>query len=411
MIKLIPLILLLTSHSAFAWKHVNELDKNLFLMKVQSTVIQNNELIRQAMMDQLTERLVAKPELITGEDPTALIQELESILEKETGHKTRFVDGFKDYWTEVYRESRMIMRTQGLGLGIAYVVVEAGHVLSVLAFTALGNPQMAAVFGAIPFDEIMLWGKLSLDRVLKFRENVIAYGGKDQFFHFKQLHKKVKHALKLRGKKGMVIAIAADDDGSLDGVSVTGLGKMDRLNKLISLMHPNRHRLDMVTLKHFLKKQGLRHDESIVGLLDLDAEDPVKIAMIASHLQKNHPEAYEELKTQFTKSMVDVQAFTLSKELQNWSLMGLAADTEDEYLQFAASVPAGIRVIDAVKVWTKCLYPQVIEESKGLGYRSYRSMVKKLRVLEIAAEVNFDQTWSSDWSARFTGYFAEAFQH
>lgn len=411
MLKLLPLILLVSSHSAFAWKQVDEVEKNLFLMKVQSTVIQNNELIRQAMMDQLTNVLVAQPELITSEDPTALIQELETILEKQTGKKTRFVDGFKDYWKEVYMESRMIMRTQGLGLGIAYVVVEAGHVLSVLAFTAVGNPQMAATFGAIPFDEIMLWGKLSLDRVLKFRETMIAYGGKDQFIHFKQLHKKVKQSLKLRGNKGMVIPVASDVDGGLDGVSVTGLGKMDRLNKLFSLMHPNRHRLDLVTLKHFLKKQGLRHHDPIVALLELDTEDPIKIALVASHLQKNHPDSYEALKAQFTKSIVDVPSFTLSKELQDWSLMGLAAETQQEYLQFASSVPAGLRVMDVVKVWTKCLYPQVVEESTGLGYRSYRSMVKKLRVLEISSEVSWEQTWSSDWSARFTEYFSEAFQH
>jgi hypothetical protein len=38
-------------------------------------------------------------------------------------------------------------------------------------------------------------------------------------------------------------------------------------------------------------------------------------------------------------------------------------------------------------------------------------MVKKLRVLEIASEVSFDQTWSAEWSDRLTSYFTEAFSH
>ncbi len=397
--------------SAFAWKDVSDYEKNLFLMKVQSTVIQNNEFVRQAVMAQLEERLLSKPELITSDDPTALIEEFERILENQTGQKTKFVDGFKDYWKEVYMETRMIIRTQGVGLGVAYIIVEAGHVLSVLAFTALGNPQLAATFGAIPFDEIMLWGKLSLDRVLKFRDTVIAYGGKAEYFRFKKIHHQVKDQLKLRGKRGLVISLGSNKEGDLDGISISGLGKLNRLNKLISLMHPNRHRLDLITLKRFLKKQGLRHDAEVEQYLDLDTEDAIKISMVLNHLQKNHDEVFQELKTQFHKSVVAIEPFTLSESLRKWSLIGLTAETRDEFMQFATQVPMDVRVMDAVKIWSKCLYPQVIEESKGLGYRSYRSMVKNLREMEIASELDWNKNWSTDWGIRFSGYFENAFQN
>ena len=380
-------------------------------MKVQSTVIQNNELISQAVTQNLADTLSAKPELITDEDPSQLIEVLEQEFQKQvsTGSKFKIVDEFKDKIHELAAEGRSIIRTQGIGLGVMYISMELGNFIVAAALVSAGHPDLAIAIGAIHYHEFLIMGKVALSKLIKIRKTHLAYGGKEKHRFFKKLHKQVNRSLHLHGKDGMVIAVSKNEDGEFDAIS---LSKMGFLNKLFSRIYPNRHKLDIVTLKHFLKKQGLKHDESVEHILDesADADDWVKIAFIVNHLRKSEPEAFEALKEQFPNSMIEIEPFQISESLKQWSLMGLSSENQEDFIYFSTHVPADIRVIDAIKVWSKCLYPNMLEESKYLGYLSYRYMVKHLSELDIAAEVHFQELWSGDWTARFSRYFMTAFQ-
>lgn len=395
---------LLFSVPSFAFKEVPPLEQELFLMKVQSTVIQNNEWIRQAVTEDLAEEFLSKPELITDEDPSKLIEILEREYQKQlsTSSKIKLIDEFKDHIQELAAEARSIVRTQGIGLGVMFISMEIGQFIVAGAVASAGHPEVAAAIGAIHYNEFILMGKGTFSKLLKIRKTIQAYGGKEQYRFFKKLHKRVNRSLHLRGKDGMVIAVSKNESGEFDALS---LSKMGFLNRLFSRIYPNREKLDLVTLKHFLKKQGLRHQLEIHQILDDSAEDWAKIAMIVNHLRREAPEAFEELKVRFPQSLIEIEPFQLSESLKQWSLMGLSAENREDILYFSSHVPAGLRVLDVIKVWSKCLFPIVLEEPSHQGYFNYRHMVKRLSGLEIAAEVNFDEMWSSDWAVRFAQYF------
>jgi len=344
------LSVLLFSVPSFAFKEVPALEQDLFLLKVQSTVIQNNELISQAVTQDLAEVFSSKPELITDEDPSRLIEVLEQEFQKQlsTGARVKIVEEFKEKIHELVAEGRFIIRTQGIGLGVMYISMELGNFIVAAALVSAGHPDLAIAIGAIHYHEFLIMGKVALSKLIKIRKTHLAFS-------------------------------------------------KNSTNK---------------SLKHFLKKGGLKHDEKIVGILDesADADDWVKIAFIVNHLRKSEPEAFEALKEQFPNSMIEIEPFQISESLKQWSLMGLSSENQEDFIYFSTHVPADIRVIDAIKVWSKCLYPNMLEESKHLGYLSYRYMVKHLSELDIAAEVHFQELWSADWTARFSRYFMTAFQ-
>jgi hypothetical protein len=385
------------------------MEQSLFLLKVQSTVIQNNELIREALAHDLVEEFVADPELILNEDPTRLIELFQIEFEKHFGNtkKIKIIDEFKDHLIELTHESRSIIRTQGLGLGVLFISMEIGQFIVAGVLAGAGHPEIATAIGAVPYNEMLLFGKVALGKLLKIRQTYQIYGGKENYQFFKNIHKQVKHSLKIHGKDGTVISIASNAEGGIDAISMSRLGF---LNKLLSRVLPNRNKLDLVTLKHFLKKNHLKHQLEIESILDEDVEDWVKISFVVNVIQRNHPEIFEDFKNKFSKSLIEIEPFVISDQLQQWSFLAQSAETREDFLYVSSHVPSGLRVLDVIKIWAKCLMPQLLEESRGLGYSSYRYFVKHLSFIEGASEVHFNELWSDAWTQQFNGYFLSAFQ-
>jgi hypothetical protein len=398
----------LSSFSAFALREVNDLEKDLFLMKVQNTIIQNNEFIRLAIANELSKDLTEKPEILLNEDPSELIELIEKVTRKHLAieQSVRFGEKFREYFIDIGKETRSIIRTQGISIGVMFVVIEASQILGGIALAGTGHPEVGAVIGAFPFNEVLIIGTVALRKVISIRETYKAYGGKENYQFFKRIHKQVSSTLKTKKDKGIVIPYSTNERGQLDALSLSKLGFW---SKLVSRMSPRRNKLDLITLKRFLKDNNLKARQEINDILKQDVEDALKITFLVNFIRKNEPVIFEELKFKFRKNFIEVSPFELSSDLVNWSIYGLSAETQAEFVTFAKTVPTQLRVLDAIKIWTKCLFPVVLDESSGLGYRSYRSLVKTLPPLEIASEVHFKESWSENWTKIFSGYFETAF--
>lgn len=406
--KLFALVcLLLMIPQGFAFRELGTLEKHLHLLKVQNVLIQNNEFIKLAITRKLATNLAAQPELFESEDPTQLIEELERVAKEElqTQSDVRFGEKFKEYFKDLYKETRTTIRTQGIGLGVMFVSIEVGQILGGIILASAGQPQLGATLGALPLNEILLFGTVALKKLLALRKTYESYGGKQNYKAFKQIHREVLDTLNLKGKGGIVIPYAFNNDQELEALSLSHQGF---LGKMISRFSPHRHKLDLVTLKRFLKDHDLKDREEIQQILKEEVEDSLKITFIVNELKKDEPKIFQDLRRQFPKNFIQISAFELSADLKNWSLSGLAAENKNEFMNFATNVPQNMRVLDVVKIWAKCLYPVVIDESKGLGYQAYRRMVKALPTMEIKAELSFAESWSSKWNQIFSSYFREA---
>ncbi len=392
----------------FALREVSDLEKDLFLMKVQNTIIQNNEFIRLAIANELSSKIAERPEILLNENPAELIELIEHMTKEHLAldKKVRFGEKFKEYFIEIAKESRSIIRTQGISIGVMFVVIEASQILGGLALAGTGHPEVGAVIGAFPFNEVLIIGTVALRKVLSIRQTYKSYGGKENYQFFKKIHKQVASTLKSKKDKGIIVPYSTNERGQFDALSLSQIGFW---SKLLSRLSPRRNKLDLITLKRFLKDNDLKSHPEIKSILAQGVEDALKISFVVNYIIKNEPSIFENMKLKFSKSFIEVNPFNLSPDLVEWSLFGLAAQTQKEFLTLSRNVPDNLRVLDAIKIWAKCLYPIVIDDSAGLGYKSYRSLVKNLPKLEISAEVNFDDSWDEKWSKIFSGYFETAF--
>lgn len=370
-----------------------------FLASAQSVVIQNTELLRLDFQNKLVDVLIDRPELLTNDDPTQLIEAIEVLTSQGLPNKVKlkFSQAVRKPIINIAHEIRTIFRKHGPAIGIAYGALSiTGYVVPAI-LVAVGQPQFAAILGSIPIATIFLVTVVSLKKVVNYSKMVKLYGGKENYHYYKRLHKQVNQSLQLKGKNHLIVPVDKISESEYSAVVITN---SNIFSKFLSLVHHRRERLDFKQLKYFLDRNEA-FDEILLKIKSSDATEELKLASMLYHIQISNPALYVEIQAAFRKNFIKIPKFEFTQGLKDWSLAAVHSLTKQELEETAYLIPVGSRVLDVVKIWVKCIVPRLIQESKGFSNASYLSLSRSLLTLEIAAEITpaklVDENWKNDF--------------
>lgn len=393
------ILILLSFGNAFSQEKFEDYE---FLSKAQTVVIENAQMINFDFQNKLIQVFTERPELLTDEDPTKLIEVIEELTSQGLPNKVKlkFSDEVKKPIISIGHEIRTIFRKYGEASGIAYATLSiSGYVVPVI-LVAVGQPHLAAIIGVLPISTVFLVSVVTVTKVVNHHKMVKLYGGKDKYQYYKKLHKQVNKTLHLKGKKSLIVPMEKTSESEYKAVI---LNSSNTLNKFLSLVDHNRSKLDVLQLKYFLE-ENQAWDETLEKIKATSASDGLKVASMLYHLQAANPALYAEVQLAFPKSFLNIPTFEFSQALKNWVLAAAHAETKEELLESIQLIPIGARTLDVVKIWTKCIVPRLIEDTKGLSYSSYRSLSKSLMAFEVTAEITPAKLVDENWRAEFQSY-------
>jgi len=379
-----------------------------FLAKAQTVVIENNQLVSLDFENRLIQVFSERPELLTDEDPTKMIEAIEELTSQGLPNRMKFKlsEAVRKPIIGLAHEIRTIVRKYGIATGITYATISiASYVVPVL-LVAAGQPQLAALITAFPSGSVYLIGVVAFTKVVDHRKMIKLYGGKDQFQYYKKLHKQVNISLKIKWKGSLIVPMEKTSEAELSALVLNG---SNVINKFLSFIDHKRPKLDMKQLKYFLKRNEA-WDQTLEKIKSSTVSDELKTASMLHHIQVSNLDLYRSIQSAFPKSFVGISHFEFPQELKNWSLAAVHAGTKKELEDTIDLIPVGARVLDVVKIWAKCVVPYLIEESKGLSYASYRSLSKSLMALEIASELTPSKLVDEAWRAEFHDYLQVTLQ-
>ncbi len=379
-----------------------------FLAKAQTVVIENNQLVSLDFENRLIQVFSERPELLTDEDPTKLIEAIEELTSQGLPNRVKFKlsEAVRKPVVGLAHEIRTIVRKYGIATGITYATISITSYIVPVLLVAAGQPQLAALITAFPTGSVYLIGVVAFTKVVNHRKMIKLYGGKDQFHYYKKLHKQVNKSLHLKGKGSLIVPMEKITEAEMSALVLNG---SNVINKFLSFIDHKRPKLDMKQLKYFLKRNEA-WDQTLEKIKSSTASDELKTASMLYHIQVSNLDLYREIQLAFPKSFIGISDFEFSQELKNWSLAAVHAGTKKELEETIALIPVGVRVLDVVKIWVKCVVPYLIEESKGLPYASYRSLSKSLMALEVSSERAPGRLVDEAWRAEFANYLQSALQ-
>jgi hypothetical protein len=398
-------LFLLPIGSSFSQENFQDYE---FLAKAQTVVIENTQLVSLDFENRLIQVFTERPELLTDEDPTKMIEAIEDLTSQGLPNRMKFKlsEAVRKPVVGLAHEIRTIVRKYGIATGITYATISITSYVVPVLLVAAGQPQLAALITAFPSGSVYLIGVVAFTKVVNHRKMIKLYGGKDQFHYYKKLHKQVNKSLRIKGKGSLIVPMEKNSEAELNALVLNGSNVM---NKFLSFIDHKRPKLDMRQLKYFLVRNEA-WDQTLEKIKSTTASDELKTASMLYHIQVSNLELYREIQAAFPKSFIGISSFEFSQELKNWSLAAVHAGTKKELEETVALIPVGVRVLDVVKIWVKCVVPHLIEESKGLPYASYRSLSKSLMALEISAERSPSKIVDEAWRAEFFNYLQAALQ-
>ncbi len=391
--------LLLSLGNAFSQESIEDYE---FLASAQSVVIENTELVNLHFQNKLIQAFVERPELLTDEDPTKLIEAIEELASQGLPNKVKlkFSVAVRKPFIKIAHEVRTIVRKYGLSAGIAYgALTIAGYVVPVI-LAAVGQPQLAAIIGTIPVASIFLVSMITVSKFIDHGKMVKLYGGKDQFRYYKKLHKEVNKSLHLKGKSSLIVPLEKVSENELKAVVLSSSNFFD---KYISLIDHKRSKLDVRQFKYFMDENEA-WDATLSKIKSSGVSDELKVASMLHYIQVTNPNLYAEIQMAFPKSFVIISKFDFSQDLKNWTLAVAHAESKQELEETVPFIPIGARILDVVKIWAKCVVPHLIEDTKGLSISSYQALSKSLMALEISAELNPAKLVDESWRNEFLSY-------
>jgi|GEM_PF-5655027 len=377
-----------------------------FLAKAQTVVIENNQLVRLDFENRLVQVFTERPELLTDEDPTRMIEAIEEITSQGLPNRVKFKlsEAVRKPVVGLAHEIRTIVRRYGIATGITYATISITSYVVPVLLVAAGQPQLAALITAFPSGSVYLIGVVAFTKVMNHRKMIKLYGGKDQFHYYKKLHKQVNKSLHIKGKGSLIVPMEKISEAEMSALVLNG---SNVINKFLSFIDHKRPKLDLRQLKYFLVRNEA-WDQTLENIKSSTASDELKTASMLYHIQVSNLELYREIQAAFPKSFIGIGSFEFSQELKNWSLAAVHAGTKKELEETIALIPVGVRALDVVKIWVKCVVPHLIEESKGLPYASYRSLSKSLMALEVSSERTPSKLVDESWRAEFSNYLQSA---
>jgi hypothetical protein len=398
-------LFLLPIGSSFSQENFQDYE---FLAKAQTVVIENTQLVSLDFENRLIQVFTERPELLTDEDPTKMIEAIEELTSQGLPNRMKFKlsEAVRKPVVGLAHEIRTIVRKYGIATGITYATISITSYVVPVLLVAAGQPQLAALITAFPSGSVYLIGVVAFTKVVNHRKMIKLYGGKDQFHYYKKLHKQVNKSLRIKGKGSLIVPMEKKSEAEINALVLNG---SNVINKFLSFIDHKRPKLDMRQLKYFLVRNEA-WDQTLEKIKSSTASDELKTASMLYHIQISNLELYREIQAAFPQSFIGINSFEFSQELKNWSLAAVHAGTKKELEETVALIPVGVRVLDVVKIWVKCVVPHLIEESKGLPYASYRSLSKSLMALEISAERSPSKLVDEAWRAEFFNYLQAALQ-
>lgn len=404
MLKHIFLILIfLCSLSSFAQTTAQDYE---FLAKSQTVIITNTEFIRLDFQKRLVNVLTDRPELLTNEDPTELIQVIEEMSSQGLPNraKVKLDETVKKLVTNSVKEIRTIIRRHGMTVGIAYAAISLASYGASFVLIAAGQVQAAAIMGAVPFGTIFLVTTVAVKRIIKYQDTIKLYGGKENYKYYSRLNKEVKQKLKLKGKDGLIVPLERFGEDEYVAVS---LSQLNILHKILDFVDHDRSKLTLKQLKYFLQRNN-GWDKEMQNISGTQFSEELKIASMLMNLKNKNADLFAKVQTQFPDAFALIPEHEFSQALKEWTLAGFHAQNREELLKSADLIPLHSRVIDILKIWTKCIVFFHIEEGKNLTYKGYRNLSKSVDRLEIEADLHMHNYVDEKWKKDFQEYLRRA---
>lgn len=375
-----------------------------FLADSQSVIIQNTEFIKLDLQKRLVQELTLRPELLTQEDPTELIQVIEELSSQGLPNraKVKLDENVKKLVVNSVKEIRTIMRRHGMAIGISYAAISLASYGASFIFIAAGQVQAAAVMGAVPFGTIFLVTALAVKRVIKYQDTVKQYGGKENYKYYRQLNKEVKKNLKLKGKDGLIIPLEPFGEDEYTAIS---LSQLNIIQKFLDLVDHDRSKLTLKQLKYFLQRNEA-WDKEMQNISGTTFAEELKIASVLLNLKNKDLDLFNKVHLQFPDAFLQVAEHDFPAELKAWALAAFHAQNREDLLASASMLPLNVRIIDVLKIWTKCILPFIIEEGKDMTYKGYRNLSKSIDSLNIRAELEALGYVDEKWKKRFNSELA-----
>jgi hypothetical protein len=398
-------LFLLPIGSSFSQENFQDYE---FLVKAQTVVIENTQLVSLDFENRLIQVFTERPELLTDEDPTKMIEAIEELTSQGIPNRMKFKlsEAVRKPVVGLAHEIRTIVRKYGIATGITYATISITSYVVPVLLVAAGQPQLAALITAFPSGSVYLIGVVAFTKVVNHRKMIKLYGGKDQFHYYKKLHKQVNKSLHVKGKGSLIVPMEKNSEAEINALVLNG---SNVINKFLSFIDHKRPKLDLRQLKYFLVRNEA-WDQTLEKIKSSTASDELKTASMLHYIQVSNLDLYREIQASFPKSFIGINSFEFPQELKNWSLAAVHAGTKKELEETVALIPVGVRALDVVKIWVKCVVPHLIEESKGLPYGSYRSLSKSLMALEVSAERSPSKLVDETWRAEFYNYLQSALQ-
>lgn len=390
------LLFLLSSLTSFAQTTTQDY---AFLAKAQTVIITNSEFLKLDLQKRLVEVLTNRPELLTKEDPTELIQVIEEMSSQGLPYraKVKLDETVKKIITNSVKEIRNIIRKHGMAVGITYAAISLASYGASFIFIAAGQVQAAAVMSAVPFGTIFLVSFVAVKNVIKYQETIKQYGGKDNYKYYTRLNKEVKKKLKLKGKNGLIIPLEKFGEAEYTAVS---LSRLNMLQKVLDFVDHDRSKLTLKQLQYFLQRNNA-WDKEMQNISGTQFSEELKIASILTNIKNKNANLFSQVQTQFPKAFTLAPEHEFDPALKEWALAAFHAQNREELLNSASLIPLHARVIDVLKIWTKVVLPYIIEEGKEMTYKGYRNLSKSIDSLNIQADMEAHKLVTAEWKNMF----------
>jgi hypothetical protein len=400
--KFLSLFIAILICSSVSWAQETFEDYE-FISKAQTVVIENQQFLNQDLQRKVIKILSDRPELLTNEDPTQMLEELTSQgLPAKT--KVKITGALKNVFVGILHEVRTIVRRYGVVTGIAYGAIEITNQLATVIFIAVARPELAAFSAAFPAGTIFLLSTVAVTNLVKRHQTIKLYGGKENYRYYKHIKDDVKKSLHLSGKDSLIMPLEKNAEEEFTAITMS---RMNIFNKTYSMLNHKRKKLDVIQLKYFLKDHNA-WDTQLENIKSSKASEGLKVASMLHHILTINPTLYKEIETQYEQSFVTIASFEFKQSLKNWSLAAIHVKTKMELLNTADMIPMGVSALDVTKIWAKCIVPHLLEESKGLSFSSYRSFAKSINSVEIKAELTPYKVVDEEWVKAFKLYLSDA---